>query len=251
MIIVTGGAGFLGKSFVEAILKNNGLAVIADMDQSGGCALQEELAVRYPGGKATFLPLDITSGESVRELIRETVARFGRIDALVNNAYPRNANYGRDLEQVTPDDFNENIGLHLGGYFLTMQQLSLFFRNQGYGTVINIASVYGIVPPRFGIYEHTGFTMPVEYAAIKSAIIHLTRYFAAYYKGKNIRFNCISPGGVYNNHEEGFRIEYSKHTLNKGMLDPSDLTGTLVFLLSEQSTYINGQNIIVDDGFTL
>ena len=93
--------------------------------------------------------------------------------------------------------------------------------------------------------------MPVEYAAIKSAIIHLTRYFAAYYKGKNIRFNCISPGGVYDNHEEGFRNKYGQHTLNKGMLDPSDLTGTLVFLLSEQSTYVNGQNIIVDDGFTL
>ena len=122
---------------------------------------------------------------------------------------------------------------------------------QGIGNLINIASIYGVIAPKFEIYKSTELTTPVEYSAIKSGIIHLNKYFSKYLKGKNIRVNCISPGGIINNHSEIFKENYRAYTLNKGMLDSSDLTGTLIYLLSDMSKYINGQNIIIDDGFTL
>jgi NAD(P)-dependent dehydrogenase (short-subunit alcohol dehydrogenase family) len=152
---------------------------------------------------------------------------------------------------VTFEDFNENINLNLGGYFLTSQQFALYFKKQGYGNIINISSIYGVVPPKFEIYEETDMTVPVEYAAIKSALIHLTKYMAKYLKGTNIRVNCLSPGGIFDNQNEKFLSKYNDKCLNKGMLDANDLTGTLLFLISDQSKYINGQNLIVDDGFTL
>ena len=129
--------------------------------------------------------------------------------------------------------------------------MRLNFLKQGHGNLINLASIYGIIPPKFEIYEGTQMTMPVEYAAIKSGIIHLTRYMAKYLKGKNIRVNSISPGGIKNNQDKKFEELYRLKTINKGMLDSSDLNGTLLFLLSDMGEFINGQNLIIDDGFSL
>lgn len=179
------------------------------------------------------------------------IKSMGKIDALVNCAYPRNKNYVRDFLEVEFQDFCENINIHLGGYFLTCQQFIKFFLKQRHGNIINFSSIYGVIPPRFEIYENTKMIMPVEYAAIKSAIIHLTKYMAKYLKGKNIRVNCISPGGILDKQPEVFLSSYRKYCLNKGMLDKSDVVGIVIFLLSDLSMYINGQNIIVDDGFSL
>ena len=132
-----------------------------------------------------------------------------------------------------------------------LQQLSIFFMKQGYGNIINIASIYGVIPPRFEIYEDTSMINPISYAAIKSAIIHITKYVAKYYKGKNIRVNCISPGGIIDNQPIDFVKKYKCFSLNKGMLESKDISGAVVFLISDLSKYINGQNIIVDDGWNL
>jgi NAD(P)-dependent dehydrogenase (short-subunit alcohol dehydrogenase family) len=127
----------------------------------------------------------------------------------------------------------------------------LYFQKQGYGNIINISSIYGAMAPKFEIYDNTEMTMPVEYAAIKSGMLHLTKYMAKYFKGKNIRVNAISPGGILNNQPSEFLSKYNQNCSTKGMLDAKDLNGTLIFLLSDMSNYINGQNIVVDDGFTL
>jgi short-chain dehydrogenase/reductase SDR len=177
--------------------------------------------------------------------------KYKRIDALVNNAYPRNKHYGRHFFDVEYGDFIENLGLNLGGYFLASQQFAGYFKKQGYGNIINICSIYGVVAPRFEIYKDTHMTTPVEYAAIKSGLIHLTKYIAKYFQGMNIRVNALSPGGIFDNQPESFLEKYKEKCLNKGMLDNSDLKGTLVYLLSDMSKYVNGQNIIVDDGFSL
>ena len=177
--------------------------------------------------------------------------RYKRIDALVNNAYPRNKNYGRHFFDVEYSDFIENLGLNLGGYFAASQQFARYFKEQGYGNIINICSIYGVVAPKFEIYNNTTMTMPVEYAAIKSGLIHLTKYMAKYFKGMNIKVNALSPGGIFDNQPEPFLEKYKDQCLNKGMLNNSDLKGTLVYLLSDMSRYVNGQNIVVDDGFSI
>ena len=251
VVVITGGAGLLGQEFAKTILENNGIAIIADSDTEHGPKTVNLLRERFPAGEVVFYPLNINNKQSIIALIDNLNEKYNRIDALVNNAYPRNKNYGRKFEEVTYEDFCENININLGGYFITSQQFLNYFCRQGFGNIVNISSIYGLIAPRFEIYDNTSMTMPVEYAAIKSALIHLTKYMAKYYKGKNIRINSISLGGLIDKQPLSFLESYKAFCLNKGMLDKSDINGTLVYLLSDLSQFVNGQNIVVDDGFTL
>jgi NAD(P)-dependent dehydrogenase (short-subunit alcohol dehydrogenase family) len=250
IIVVTGGAGLLGQSFVRAVVEHGGFAVLADLNDTVARQVVTELDHIRPG-RCEAAWLDITNHDSINGLITTLQQRHGRIDAVVNNAYPRNKNYGRKLEDVTYADFCENVDMHLGGYFLVAQQFCLAFKAQGHGNLINMSSIYGTMTPRFEVYDGTPMTMPVEYAAIKSSIVQLTRYFAQYFKGTGIRVNCLSPGGILANQPTDFLTAYDRHCASKGMLTPDDLLGTLLYLLSDESQYMTGQNLVVDDGFSL
>lgn len=251
VVVITGGAGLIGKEFAKAVIENNGIAIIADVDETVGIKVKEKLSNELNTLNIEFIKLDITSEDSLIKCINYLDNKFTKVDALINNAYPRNKNYGRHYFDVEYKDFVENVGFNLGGYFLTSQQFAKYFRNQGYGNIINISSIYGVVAPKFEIYDGTTMTMPVEYAVIKSGLIHLTRYMAKYFKGMNIRVNTLTPGGIFDNQPEAFLDAYKDNCLTKGMLGKTDLNGTLVYLLSDLSKYVNGQNIIVDDGFSL
>lgn len=249
-VVIVGGAGLLGRAFAKALLNQGAHLVLADINYKHCDAVCDEIKGEILGAQLTSEVVDITSKVSLDALICRVVEKNGKIDAVVNNAYPRNKNYGRSLEQVEYSDFCENVSNHLGGYFLSTQCFSSFFKKQSFGHVINISSVYGNIPPRFEIYEGTTMTMPVEYAAIKSAIQHMSLYFMRFYKGTSLRFNVISPGGIFDNQPESFLDSYKKYSQNKGMLNPSDVTGTLIYLISDLSAYVNGQNIFVDDGWS-
>ena len=250
-VVLVGGAGLLGRAFGEGLLQHGAQLVIADLDETRCQAVCAELAACVEGARVTAEVADITSRESLDSLIERVSAGHGKIDAIVNNAYPRNKQYGRKLEQVEYADFCENVSLHLGGYFLSTQRFAEFFRRQGFGHVINISSIYGVVAPRFEIYDDTPMTMPVEYAAIKAAVQHLSMYFMRYYKGTALRFNCLSPGGILDRQPEAFLEAYKAYSQSKGMLKPQDMIGTLVYLVSDLSSCVNGQNIIVDDGWSI
>jgi len=251
VVVITSGAGLIGQEFVKAVVEQNGIAIIADINDELGKSVKENLSEELNTKNIDFARLDITSKESLQKCINYLNEKYEKIDALVNNAYPRNKNYGKHFFDVEYDDFVQNVGLNLGGYFTTSQQFAKYFQKQGYGNIINISSIYGVVAPKFEIYEGTTMTVPVEYASIKSGLIHLTQYMAKYFKGMNIKVNTLSPGGIFDNQPEHFLDAYKKKCLNKGMLDKSDLKGTLVYLLSDMSNYVNGQNIVVDDGFSL
>ena len=251
IIVITGGAGLIGQEFVKAVVEHNGIAIIADINKEIGKKIQNTISKELNTNNVDFIKLDITSKNSLKKCIKYLDNKYGRIDALVNNAYPRNKNYSRHFFDVEHSDFVENLGLNLGGYFTTSQQFAKYFQKQNHGNIINVSSIYGVVSPKFEIYKGTKITVPVEYAAIKSGLIHLTRYMAKYFKGMNIKVNTLSPGGIFDNQPESFLNNYKNNCLNKGILDKSDLKGTIVYLLSDMSKYINGQNIIVDDGFSL
>ena len=251
VIVVTGGAGVLGRTFVDAIAKRGAIAIAADINFSLAQQFAEKWQSQTGGGAVEAAELDITSIESVSALLKNLHVRYGKIDAVVNNAYPRNKNYGRLLEDVTYQDFCENVDSHLGGYFLIAQQFCMAFKAQGHGNLINMSSVYGSMAPRFNVYKGTSMTTPVEYAAIKSAVVHLTRYFAQYFKGHGIRVTCLSPGGILADQPVDFLDAYNAHCATKGMLVPEDVVGTLLFLLSDESRYMTGQNIFIDDGFSI
>jgi len=249
-VVVTGGAGLLGRTFCSAIAEHGGQVIVADRDLDAAQRVVGVIKQQHPGG-AVAAALDITDKGSVDALIDDIHGRCGRIDAVVNNAYPRNARYGRRMEDVAYADFCENLGMHLGGYFLVMQRFAAYFKVEGGGNMINVSSIYGVIAPRFEVYAETPMTMPVEYAAIKSGLLHLTRYFAQYLKGSNIRVNALSPGGILDQQPEAFLARYRALCADKGMLNPGDLAGSLVFLLSDLSRHVDGQNLIVDDGFSL
>jgi len=250
VIVITGGAGLLGQIFTRAVASQGGRPVIADIRIDVAETVARQINDEMESDCVSAVEIDITSKASLQKAIHEVQSKFGQIDALVNNAYPRNKNYGRKFEEVEYSDFCENINLHLGGYFLTSQQFALFFKEQGHGNIVTVSSIYGVMAPRFEIYADTQMTMPVEYAAIKSALIHLNVYMLKYFQGSGIKFNCLSPGGIFDSQPEAFLKRYSIYSQSKGMLDPADIVGTLIFLLSEQSRYINGQNIVVDDGWS-
>lgn len=252
VVVITGGAGLIGRGFVKAVAESGGTAIIADLDEISGKKVKDELSTELGTDKIEFLKVDITSRESVRCAIDSIISRHKAIDALVNNAYPRNKNYGRKFEDVTYEDFCENVNLHLGGYFLMSQETSRVMVDQKSGAIVNIASIYGFMAPRFELYENADFTSPVEYSAIKGALLSLTKYLASYLGKHDIRVNAISPGGVHNNQPESFVTKYTDKTvIGNRMAETDDLTGALVFLLSDASMYITGQNIVVDGGWSI
>lgn len=248
-LIIVGAAGRLGKAIVGAALECGANIVAVDQSEQ---ALQT-LQVEQSNNKRFFaIKGDITQTASIQRVIEAAVAKFGSLDGAVNTAYPRNDNYGRSFFDVTYEDFCENLSLHLGGYFLFMQQCAKYaVEAQVRFSLVNMSSIYGIMAPRFEVYAGTPMTMPVEYAAIKSALQHLGSYVSAYTKGTKFRVNCVSPGGILAGQDQAFLDRYNSYCRDKGMLEPKDILGAVLFLLSDASEYICAQNFVIDDGFSV
>ena len=183
--------------------------------------------------------------------IKKGIKKLNKIDAFVHCSYPKSSQWGTPFEKLKSRELKEDLFNQLGGAIILSQKIVNIFRNQGYGNLIHISSIQGISSPQFEHYQGTSMCSPIEYSAIKSGIISITKYLAKYLKGTNIRVNCISPGGIIDNQPDIFLEKYNASCLTKGMLEPNDLAGALIFLLSSKSTFINGQNIIVDDGWSL
>lgn len=245
-VLVVGAAGLLGREIVKSIINEGGKVVAADINVESFASLNKISCLE----SLDFTEIDITKTESVAAAIDFCVKTFGGIDGAVNTAYPRNRNYGRKVFDVTYEDFSENVSLHLGGYFIFMQQCAEYTKkNQIQFSLLNISSVYGVIAPRFDVYGDTDMTMPVEYAAIKSGLLHLNKYFTSYMKGTDFRVNSVSPGGLLDGQDMRFLERYNSYCASKGMLDVEDILGSVNFLLSDMSRYVVGKNLIVDDGF--
>ena len=251
VIVVTGGAGLLGREVAKAIALQRGTAILADVALAAAETALADVRKSAPASASSACAVDIAQPASVNALIAEVTKTHGRINGLVNAAYPRAANYGRQFFDVEYGDFCATVDAHLGGYFLTCQRFAQAMSQTGGGSIVNIASIYGVIAPRFEIYAGTSMTMPVEYAVIKAGIIQLTRYVAKLLNGTGVRVNCISPGGIEDGQPAGFLENYRRHCQTKGMLDRADINGTLIYLLSDGAAFVTGQNIVVDDGFTL
>lgn len=251
-ILLVGAMGSIGSSLARNLIES-GANVIA-LDIYNPEFINLNISIKKNCGRIIYEQVDITDKSGLDRVFNIADSEFGGIDGAVNTAYPRNANYGRDLFDVDYLDFCENVSLHLGGYFLFMQACAQYSIKHGKNfSLVNFSSIYGSQSPKFELYSDTTMTMPVEYAAIKAGLEHLTRYFAAYFKGQftEFRANCVSPGGIFSNQDPKFVSRYKSYTLSKGMLDSNDIAGTVIFLLSDASRYIVGQNIIVDDGFVI
>jgi len=247
VVAITGAAGLLGSAFARTIVHQGGRVVLGDVAEDKGYAVEKDLGKE----NAIFVSVDSTKPDAIDMFIEAGISRFGHIDSAVHSAYPRSPQWGAKFEDLKPEGLGEDLSHQLGGAILFSQRMIAFFRKQGWGTLIHIASIQGVAAPKFDHYQGTAMVSPIEYSAIKAGIIAITRYLAKYCKGQNIRVNCISPGGILDKQPTSFLHRYKNDCLSKGMLDPDDLTGTLLFLLSDHSRFINGQNLIVDDGWGL
>lgn len=247
VILITGAAGRIGSAIAHGVISQGGKVIFVDVNKTGLGQITTSLS------EESYLSIVADAGipEEADRCVREGMAKFGRIDAAIHSAYPRSAGWGARFENIQQKYLNEDLSGHLGGAILFSQRVLEFFKKQGHGNLIHVSSIMGVITPKFENYTGTKMTSPIEYTAIKAALIAMTKYLAKYYKGNNIRVNCISPGGILDQQPESFLEKYRSCCNDKGMLDAEDLVGTALFLLSDQSRYVTGQNIIVDDGWSL
>lgn len=239
VIVITGSNGLLGQKIAKVCKEQGAVVVGTDLKFDS----QEDHTT-------TNIKMDITSPDSVRNVIEEISIKFGKIDGWVNNAYPRTQDWGSKVEDLPFDSWRKNVDMHLNGYFLCCKEVLERMKQQRNGTVVNMSSIYGVVGPDFSVYEGTSMTMPVAYSAIKGGLNNLTRYLAAYYGPYNVRVNCLSPGGIFDNQPESFVKSYESKVPLKRMGTAQDILGPLVFLLSDSSSYVTGHNLLVDGGWT-
>jgi len=238
VIIITGSNGLIGKEVVEKLKSSGATIVAADLNNNSN--LEE------------FYCCDITSKKSIDELIKFAQHEHGRIDGLVNLAYPRTKDWGLHFEEIPYNSWRSNVDFQLNSTFYICQQVLEVMKKQRGGSIINIGSIYGVVGNDFSLYEEFGGTSPAAYSAIKGGIINLTRYLASYYGKYNIRVNCVSPGGILdeNNQPQSFINRYSEKSPLKRLGSPEEIGGPIEFLLSEDSSFVTGHNLMVDGGWT-
>jgi NAD(P)-dependent dehydrogenase (short-subunit alcohol dehydrogenase family) len=248
--IVTGATGFLGKEFCAALSDSGADVVVVDLNEEECRKQAAELAKKYKT-KATGIRADITSKDEVEKMVSEAVKKFGRIDVLVNGAAVKTKNFYEKFENYPLEDWEGVMAVNLTGTFLCSQAVVKQMEEQGSGSIINISSIYGIVAPDKKIYDGTKINTPAVYSASKAGIIGLTKYLAAYLADKKIRVNCIVPGGVFNSQEEKFVKKYSERVPLGRMAQKHELSGAILFLASDESDYVTGQNLIVDGGLSI
>ncbi len=243
VVVVVGGGGLLGSEFVRACIAEGARVVVADIN---------EPAVLLEG--ATFIRSDATNEEAVKALASKVKKDFKKIDAVINAAYPSGTKVKQNgkFEDGSIDDMLENASMHLRICFNMVRAFAPIFTEQKNGSIVFLSSMYGVAAVRFELYEGLSMMQPAEYTAAKGGVIAVTRYFASLLGKHGIRVNAISPGGIVGEYPQSFVDAYNKHLLlGKGLLLPKHVSGAVVFLSSDASEMMTGQNLIIDGGWTV
>ena len=254
--VVTGALGLIGKHHCHALADAGANVVVCDLNESECAKFASTLSALSLG-----ISVDITNKKSVKDLKSKVISNYGKIDILVNNAAlndkfedPLAALEESKFENYPVEMFRKSLDVNVTGMFLCSQIIGTEMADKRYGSIINVASTYGIVAPDQSIYKNEKgeqtFYKSAAYPVTKGAVISFTRFLAAYWGDKGVRVNTLSPGGVRDNQEEFFVKNYSAKTPLGRMAQPNDYKGALVFLASDASSYMTGANLIVDGGWT-
>jgi NAD(P)-dependent dehydrogenase (short-subunit alcohol dehydrogenase family) len=237
VIIVTGGSGLIGKAIVDHLRQHNAIVINAEL------TLETDIDLGN-------IKCDITNEQSINDLLELVLTKFGKIDGLVNNAYPRTSDWGVKFEDIPIESWKQNVDMQLNSTFVLCQKVLKQMQLQHTGSIVNIASIYGVVGNDFTIYEGYGGTSPAAYAAIKGGVINFSRYLASYYGKYNIRVNCVSPGGIKDKQHPSFIERYENKSPLKRMGEAHEIAPAVTFLLSDEASFITGHNLMVDGGWT-
>jgi|SRR5271169_1110982 len=245
--LVTGGAGQVGRQISQALAEAGATVIIASRD-SDKCA-QFAKSLKTNKLRALGMPLDLTKDESVWTAASEIRAKWKRLDVLVNNAASRSAGPFNDYSM---EEWERAMQCNSSGLFRACRVFGELMAENKSGSIINVGSVYGVVSPDFTVYgKHAKLTNPPSYGFAKAGMLQLTRYLAVFFAPRGVRVNCLSPGGLYSSEmPRDFVDNYSRRTPLGRMAGPNDLKGAAVFLASDASAYITGQNLLIDGGYT-
>lgn len=256
--LVTGGAGLLGKEFCRTLAEAGAIVYLADFKME----IIDKAMPLLADVSASIRPVEmnVTDPVSIQKVVDQAVAETGRLDVVVNSAaldpkfdpeHPRVIDNA--FETYPLELWQDGLSVNLTGPFLVSQIVARQMVKQGSGSIINLCSTYGLVGPRQSIYEGVGKTRtfkPVFYSVTKAGILGFTRYLAAYYANTKIRVNALTPGGVENNNDEQFVKNYSSHAILGRMAHRDEMSGALLYLASDASSYMTGSNVVVDGGWT-
>jgi NAD(P)-dependent dehydrogenase (short-subunit alcohol dehydrogenase family) len=247
VVAITGASGKIGFALAKTLAIKKYHLLLGDTNAKKIKILKKNFSENIE-----YFPRDLTNTKNIEEFISFGIKKFKKIDSIVFCAYPKSKNWGAKFEDLKEEYLKEDLYNQLGSTIIFCQKIIKYFLKSNInGNIILISSIQGISSPKFEHYYGTKMTSPIEYSAIKSAIISITKYLSKYLRNKKIRINCISPGGIKNNQPKKFINAYKKSCNTKGLLDPIDIVNLILFLLSKNSEYINGQNLTIDDGWSL
>ena len=257
-IVITGSSGLLGSQYANTLSSAGANIILLDIDTTKNEKLKSALVKKYKN-KISAYTLDISNQTEVNKTSKKIMKDFKKIDGLINNAAytskgakEKSDNAFGSFENFPIDIWQKSLDINLSGVFFCSQAFGKIMAKQGKGVIVNIASTYGLVGADQRIYGKSGLNLPISYAATKGAIVNFTRYLAAYWHGKNIRVNTLSPGGVMDKtyQEKSFIKKYSEKTILGRMANKDEYNGAILFLISDASSYMTGANLVVDGGWT-
>jgi NAD(P)-dependent dehydrogenase (short-subunit alcohol dehydrogenase family) len=249
--LITGGAGLLGSEHAIALASHGAKVYLADINEEK-C---QEKAVKIEFEDIYPIKLDVTSKENWQEVVISILEKEGSLDILVNNAGYTNSTktsaYDKTFENFSLDDWNSIMNVNLTGTFLGCQIVGNQMLKQGKGSIINIASLYGVVSPNHKMYPGTGIVQPVAYTVSKHGVIALTKYVATWLAEKGVRVNSLTPGGIFDGHDNLFLERFKNLNPIGKMSNKNELRGGLVYLASDASSHVIGHNLVIDGGWTV
>ena len=255
--VVTGGAGLLGQVFCQALVTAGANVAIIDLDKRAADKTAATIK-KAETQKVIAVECDITSPESVSAMVQDVVTQLGGIDILLNNAASKGSNLDQffaPFENYSLQAWREVMAVNIDGLFLVAQSVGSHMKKQGGGSIIQVSSIYGVVAPDQRIYEGSEYNgrainTPAVYSVSKAAVLGLTSYLSTYWSDSKIRVNTLTPGGIASGQNSEFNQNYSNRVPLGRMGEASELTGALIYLASDASSYVTGQNIIVDGGLS-
>lgn len=256
--VVTGGAGILGQHFCAGLAESGAKVAVVDLQAAKATELAKQIRDDY-SNQAIGIGCDVSKSESVEAMVEQVISEFGTINILHNNAAGKSEDldaFFASFEDYSLEQWRQIMSVNLDGMFLVSQAIGKQMVAQGKGgSIIQTASIYGVVAPDRRIYAGSFYLgrqidSPAVYSASKAGVIGLTKYLAAYWADQKIRVNTLTPGGVESGQNPEFQDKYSARVPLGRMAKPTEMVGALLYLASDASSYVTGQNIVVDGGLT-
>jgi NAD(P)-dependent dehydrogenase (short-subunit alcohol dehydrogenase family) len=250
VIVISGACGLIGKAFCEAVAQYGGHVIAADIEKAEPKKFAEELSKRN-NVKCVGFEVNVASKKSVNQLKDLAVKEFGRIDGLVNGHQNKSHLVFEPFENVSEENWDTVVEVNLKGTFLLCQVIGSYMAEKGSGSIVNIPSTYSVVAPNQNLYKGTNMGCPAAYSASKGGIDALSQYLASYWAAKGVRVNMITPHGVWNNHEDQFEKNFANFSPMQRMSYNHEVAPALIYLLSDASSYVTGNNMLVEGGWTV